>query len=127
MAARSGTRAGFAGHVSVEARTRVRFSVEFIPGLPDAGGAAVLRACEGAKAALLVCAAQPSPADRALWENLDAHWRTGRLGAVTRMRLPDRDDGFGAVGEADQSATAWRVRHSAITPLFHRCTAAGCQ
>ena len=95
---------GRADSLKVDARTQVRFTMEFEPGLLAPGSSAVARACGGARSALLVCASRPHPAEDALWANLAAHSRSGVLGQVARMRLPAAGDGFEHASEVIRGA-----------------------
>jgi 2-epi-5-epi-valiolone synthase len=95
--------------VAVNAATVAEYRLDFVPDFPAAVGAAVVRACGGPTAVLLVSDPQPTPAENALWEALDASRRAGHLGAVTRMRLPCHDRGFDAVQAIVRAALCARL------------------
>ena len=102
-------------HLSVDAATVAEYCLDFVPDLPAAVAAAVVRACGGPTAVLLVSSPQPAPAEHALWEALDASRQADGLRAVTRMQLPRRDRGFDAVQAVVRAAISARLaRHDAF-------------
>ena len=102
-------------HVSVEAATVAEYCLDFVPDLPAAVAAGVVRACGGPASVLLVSSPQPAPAEQALWEALDASRQAGGLGAVTRMQLRCGDRGFDAVQAVARAAIGARLaRHDAF-------------
>jgi hypothetical protein len=102
-------------HVSVDATTVAEYCLEFVPGLPTAIAAAVVRACGGPTAVLLVSSPQPAPPEHALCEALDASRQTDGLGVVTRMRLSYDDRGLDAVQPVVRAAINARLaRHDAF-------------
>jgi len=102
-------------HLSVDAATVAEYCLDFVPDLPAAVAAAVVRACGGPTAVLLVSSPQPAPAEHALWEALDASRQADGLRAVTRMQLPRRDHGFDAVQAVVRAAISARLaRHDAF-------------
>jgi 2-epi-5-epi-valiolone synthase len=102
-------------HVNVDAATVAEYCLDFVPDLPTAVAAAVVRACGGPTAVLLVTGPQPAPAEHALWEALNASRSADGLRAVTRMRLPDHDRGFDAVQAVVRAAVSARLaRHDAF-------------
>jgi 3-dehydroquinate synthetase len=84
-------------HIAVEASAPAEFSLVFASHVLQRDSTAVLRACGGADAVLVVSEHQATPADDALWNNLDGHRRDGLLRATTRVRLPPAEHGFGGV------------------------------
>jgi 3-dehydroquinate synthetase len=102
-------------HLSVDAATVAEYCLDFVPDMPAAIAAAVVRACGGPTAVLLVSSPQPAPAEHALWEALDANRPADGLRAVTRMQLPCRDRGFDAVQAVVRAAISARLaRHDAF-------------
>jgi 3-dehydroquinate synthetase len=102
-------------HVSVDAATVAEYCLDFVPDLPAAAAAGVVRACGSPASVLLVSSPQPAPAENALWEALDASRRAGGLGAVTRMQLQCGDRGFDAVQAVARAAIGARLaRHDAF-------------
>ncbi len=88
----------------MDAQAQVRFTLRFVPGLLDLGSTAVARACGDASAALVVCGANPAPAEDALWANLAAQRQSGPLQRLSRMRLPATSDGFEAANAVVRGA-----------------------
>jgi 3-dehydroquinate synthetase len=102
-------------HVNVDAATVAEYCLDFVPDLPAAVTATVVRACGGPAAVLLVSSPEPAPAEHALWEALEASRQAGGLGAVTRTQLPCGDHGFDAVQAVVRAATSARLaRHDAF-------------
>lgn len=102
-------------HVSADATTAAEYCLEFVPDLPTAIAAAVVRACGGPTAVLLVSSPQPAPSEHALCEALDASRQTDGLGVVTRMQLSCHDHGFDAVQAVVRAAVNARLaRHDAF-------------
>jgi 2-epi-5-epi-valiolone synthase len=92
--------------IAVEASAPAEFSVEFTSHVLRQESTAVLRACGGASAVLLVSEHQPTPIDEALWDNLEGHRKSGLLQATNRVRLPPADHGFSGVTAVVREAAA---------------------
>jgi 3-dehydroquinate synthetase len=102
-------------HVNVDAATVPEYCLDFVPDLPGAVAAAVVRACGGPAAMLLVSSPEPAPAEHALWEALEASRQASSLGTATRMQLPCGDHGFDAVQAVVRAAVNARLgRHDAF-------------
>jgi 3-dehydroquinate synthetase len=92
--------------IAVEASAPAEFSLEFASHVLHRESTAVLRACGAAGAVLVVSAHQPTPADDALWDNLERHRKAGLLRGMTRVRLPPAADGCGGVTAVLRTAAA---------------------
>jgi 2-epi-5-epi-valiolone synthase len=92
--------------IEVEASAPAEFSMEFTSHVLHQESTAVLRACGGASAVLVVSEHQPTPADEALWDNLEGHRKSGLLRATTRVRLPPADHGLSGVTAVVREAAA---------------------
>jgi 3-dehydroquinate synthetase len=92
--------------IAVESSVPAKFSLESTSGALDRDSTVVLRACGQAGAVLLVSEHQPTPADDALWDNLEGHRKAGLLRATARVRLPHPDHGFSGVNAVVREAAA---------------------
>jgi 3-dehydroquinate synthetase len=113
--------AGPARVVVVEASAPAEFSLTFASHVLQRESTAVLRACAGADAVIVVSEHPAAPADDALWDNLEGHKRAGLLRTVTRVRLPPAEPGFGGVTAVVRKAAAARLGRRDI---FVTCAAA---
>jgi len=92
--------------IGVEASAPAEFCVQFTSRVLHQESTAVLRACGSASAVLMVSEHRPTPADEALWDNLEGHRKSGLLQATTRIRLPPADHGFSGVTAVVREAAA---------------------